>query len=565
MTTRLRLLMQLIPAVFISGTSIEAALVPCKNEKGKWGLVDETGSFIVKPKFMEINETPYGEFLVAEGGSIKDGILDGEKWGVYSADGREILTPQYDEIGEYDNGATRLLKGDKTGYADKAWNVVIPPKFNYAGSPSKQGFIWVNIGGKPDKQKPTEISGGNYGIYHISGKEILKPVYKSIGYVVDERFHYDDARIYDAETPFARLTLEAGNHPVYWPKEIQRQDGFRLPDGILGFGIAEKPTLMMNGISDPEGKILVKPGEFQKVAMPSDGFALVRTKKNIPGYYEVNASRLTELPDVKTAFSFKNGVSVVIDKKNQWKFINTSLKPVGETFTWISPQFNGYYIVRNASGMKLVTVKDRSDITDYKDYIYPESQGYMVYKSKEGKWGILNADASVAIAPEFDYLYSFRHGNACAKYSTGWSMIDLSLKKRIPGNWTNIKFPIEDNFNYVWVQSENGKWTALMYSNGTMMFDKGFEDVCNFKKYNKSQYALVKEGAKFGVIRPDGSTAIPVEMNSWDEARRSLTYMISKNIHNWKPIDSYRFRIYNSNARNKGTLSSILKDGVWDY
>ena len=542
-----------------------ATVTPLKDDKGKWGFVDENGEYVVSPRFTEITETPEGVFLVAEGGKIKDGVLEGEKWGVYSSEGKCVLPIEYDDIETPDNGVTRLLKGDKTGFADSNWNVIIPPQFSYAGSPSPQGYNWVNTGGKPDKTQPGKIMGGKYGIYDVTGKVILEPKYASIGYVTEERFHYDDKKIYAAKSDFSRLTLEAGNHIAYWPKPLQQQDGFRLTDNILAFGFSTQKELRMNGITSTDGNILINSGVFQKSAMPTDNYALVFTKKRIIGYYDTRTKQTTELPSVKSAFSFKNGLTVCVDTKNQWQFYNTDIKPVGEKFTWISPQYKDFYIVRNANGMSLLQLPDLSVMTEGKELIFPESLGYLAFKEKEGKWGHLNTDGSVALAPKYELMYSFNHNAGCVKSEKGWGLIDTDFNERISPIWRAVRFPTEDDFRYVWMDNEAKKSVCLDFQSGKRVFDKEFDNAFNFINRNGRNFAIVLIGEKYGQILDDGTMVVPAEMDNTKEASLALEYYLKSNIKKWDKIHSYRFKIYNSNSRNKEKLTNVLDENVWDY
>ena len=83
---------------------------------------------------------------IAEGGSVKDGILTGAKWGYINRRGDIIMKADYDEIGLFKDGLAYVMKGGKYGYIDDSFHVFIPCKYTAVGTFNERGYCWVNEG-----------------------------------------------------------------------------------------------------------------------------------------------------------------------------------------------------------------------------------------------------------------------------------------------------------------------------------------------------------------------------------------------------------------------------------
>lgn len=549
-----------IPAVAASAQTLH----PQKTADGKWGLANADGIFILKAKYTDMEEARDGYFLVAEGGKEKDGILEGEKWGVVDAAGKQVLPAEYDEIGQFFNGLYKLSKKDKVGFADAQWKIVVPVKYSYSGLPSKQGLVWVNDGGKPLKDKPSQINGGKFGVFNTAGKEILPVKYSSLGYFTQTRGKYNQHKILNAKTDFERLTMEAGGQLTLQPKTIETTIDGLIPE-CMGLAFSTKAALLENGAAKTDGTILVGAGLYKRCAYPSDGIAVVTTKKAGVAFHDVKSGSMKTVDGTRSAFSFQNGKAVCVDARNQWTFVDTSMKKIGEAYSWISPLVEGYYIVKTKEGkMDLLKGDDLSPVVQGKDMIYPPAEGYMVYK-EDGLCGLLDTDGKVAMEPTHPNICSFRHGAAIFGTSYAWGVLDTSLNVRIPAKYYTVYFPVEDNFNFLWVGTDSKYCAPLRWSDGSDPFGQRFTDFRYFVTEGGIEYAIVGNNGKYGALRADGHYAVPMIMNSKNQAQSAMVYALKANISNWEDIHTLRFNIYNDDKRNSYKLADKISENHWDY
>lgn len=154
-----------------------------KVKKGdKWGYIDANGKEVIKIKYSEMYEWSGDYCKIAEGGSVKDGILTKAKWGYINRRGEVIIKAEYDEIGMFKDGLAYVMKGGKYGYINDDFHVLIPCKYAAVGSFNERGYLWVNEGGKFDKKKDVNfVKGGKFGVYKRNGDLVVPVKYKAIG------------------------------------------------------------------------------------------------------------------------------------------------------------------------------------------------------------------------------------------------------------------------------------------------------------------------------------------------------------------------------------------------
>lgn len=545
-------------------------IVPQANDKGKWGFVDADGKEVIKPTYTAVEESPDGAWLVAEGGKMKDGVLEGEKWGVLDASGKLLIKPEYNEIGVMQNGLVQLEKGGKKGFADAKWEIVIPVKFDFVGTPNEQGFVWVNQGGKFEKGSTTTFQGGKFGVYRADGKEIVPAKFTSVGTMDSKEVKYDQHKIVTAKSDFQRLTYEAGAHLKLAPAAIELRDGYKMPNTV-GFAVSNKKNVAENGVYSPEGELLVKPGQFKTVCYPTEGWALATTKKNVVAFVDVKTGKATEMSNLKNAYCFKDGYTECADKTGKWRFYDTALKPVGDTYNWISPRNGTYYIVNKSGEFSLLNAADLSPVFSGAELIFPAAYGYMAYKDKaSAKWGYLDANTGqVAKQPVYDHAFSFMHGTSLVASEGKWGAIDTDLNEHVAPVWKSVVFPNSDGFGYLWVETngDTGNNYALIdWQTGKETIPATYTNVNNFIPTAQGEMATVEKDGKWGVIQPDGTVVIPMDYSYASNAAKARDYKIEKGIDQWRPIDSYRFFLTICDpSPNSFKLSDRIPTDQWDY
>ena len=134
-----------------------ALSIPCAAERDQPGTLRcET---VITPQYEEAE--PFSEGLAAV---KKDG-----KWGYIDTTGKYVIKPKYEEASDFfDNGLACIQINGKWGFIDKTGEFVTPPQFSGVnGFSFNKGYISVSKGAK-------------IGIMDDSGKIIIEPIYNRI-------------------------------------------------------------------------------------------------------------------------------------------------------------------------------------------------------------------------------------------------------------------------------------------------------------------------------------------------------------------------------------------------
>jgi len=86
------------------------------------GFIDETGDFVIEPKFRMVRA--FSEGLAA--------VQQGSLWGFVDRDGQFVVEPQFDEAQSLHEGLAAVKKGDLWGYINPGGQMVLPSKYRSA-------------------------------------------------------------------------------------------------------------------------------------------------------------------------------------------------------------------------------------------------------------------------------------------------------------------------------------------------------------------------------------------------------------------------------------------------
>ncbi len=114
-----------------------------KDDSSKWGYIDKTGEYVIKPQFIET------------GGFSANGLaaaIERFKWGYIDKTGRFVIEEQFGYAKPFSANGLAAVKVDgkdgKWGYIDKTGAFVIDPQFDQAKSFSYNGLATVDVDGK---------------------------------------------------------------------------------------------------------------------------------------------------------------------------------------------------------------------------------------------------------------------------------------------------------------------------------------------------------------------------------------------------------------------------------
>lgn len=148
---------------------------------GKWGLVDETGREIIRPKYDEMQEFSEGLAVVK--------VIVGDRWdgkrkcGYINTNGEEIIPLKYDDASNFSCGLGRVSILDNKFFIDNIGNkkLVFTKKYDQIGKSFDYGLLPVRFNEK-------------WGFINTQGEEVLVPKYNAIQYFKDgyAGFEYKD-------------------------------------------------------------------------------------------------------------------------------------------------------------------------------------------------------------------------------------------------------------------------------------------------------------------------------------------------------------------------------------
>lgn len=140
--------------LMLIGLRIQSQDLTPKKENGKWGFVNSTDEWIIKPKFIAVNK--FSEGLAA--------IQKGIKWGFINKNGDIVIKPIYGYVNDFKEGRAAVLSfkplaspnrednnKHKWGFIDKNGEMAIPFSFRNT-FPFENGIALVANWGQHDKE-----------------------------------------------------------------------------------------------------------------------------------------------------------------------------------------------------------------------------------------------------------------------------------------------------------------------------------------------------------------------------------------------------------------------------
>ena len=425
----------------------------------KWGVIDQTGEYVIDPAYQEMIVIPNskqdvfictydinydtGEYKTKALNSKNEEIFtnyekiepiqnkdendnlwyeeevllvqnDG-KYGLIDLSGKEITATEYDEISVIEGieNSFKVAKDGKYGIIDSDGKTVIEPQYadiDVLGKDNKSGFIVKNDSGK-------------YGIVDYANKQILEVSYDGI-----EKIHANDMFV---------VTVNGKQKIVNKEAEDVLTSGFDSIKEILSTQtnavIFEKSNKY--GVMNTSGEVLVE-AKYDDLKEAKSGFLIAKQdekygvittsgeEKLAFDYTEItynekadiyvaednnytanilNSSFETKLTGILSELNTEKGyIKLSID--NEYKYYNLKFEEKQETeiFTnrtlFISKKDGKYgYVDKNG---KVVVDYIYDDATEQNDY------GYVAVK-QDGKWGSIDSNGKVVQEPTYnleDYL-----------------------------------------------------------------------------------------------------------------------------------------------------------------
>lgn len=222
---------------------------------------------------------------------------------------------------------------------------------------------------------------------------------------------------------------------------------------------------------DTEGKIIINP-QFSEATIFRNGLALVKTGDLKPAWGFINKDgKFSIMPLYKSATTFSENLAWVVSENSAPSCINSNGKIV---FTLANAQ------VVHIFSEGLASFREQT-------------------KTGEAKWGFVDYDGNVVIAPQFYNSRNFSGGKCAVSNKEGkWGYIDMKGKLFI-----NFQFESAEPFKngYAIVQY-NGK-SGLINENGIFVINPQYSQM----KFDGDRF-LIEQNGKIGWADKDGKILI---------------------------------------------------------
>ncbi|MDR1577333.1 MAG: WG repeat-containing protein [Deltaproteobacteria bacterium] len=425
-------------------------LAKVANSAGKIGLIDPSGAWVVQPGLDGVvfanNDGDFG--LMGQVGSW---------WGALDNTGRWLIKPRFKELGYLSQGLYKAQYHGVVGLLSPTAGWLVKPKYSSMlniGSFTDKSKNLIKIFVKDEKNNNETVS---EGIINLKGKVLIDPKFTDLNQVhnnLDYFFVSSNKKfgVIDLKgnfiVPLSRTTV------VYNEKRnelwVEHKDSDPLAYTLdkpgtrtltmaetwefvndLKWKLApcmEKIRKKDQGYCDNQGRYII--GAYQEVQSFSD-FGLARVKKGGKfGYIDVKGQ-------VAVEFNFEDGGSfydpgvAVAKSKGKWGLINSKggwlIKPERDMATFIPEcqlvvvKDGEKYGVFRASG----SVAFKPMFEDYRHFP-GESR---LWLKLNGFWGTLDKKAKWEANPKFEEISSFNEqGLMRVKYKKKFALINKKIE-----------------------------------------------------------------------------------------------------------------------------------------
>lgn len=508
-----------------------------KVRKGdKWGYIDQKGKETIKIKYSEIYGWDGNVCQVAMGGKLKDGILEGAKYGFIDKSGKEVLKPEYDEIGFFKDGLAYVMKGGKYGYVDKSGKIFIPCIYSAVGSYNKQGYLWVNDGGSPDKKgNPNAVKGGKFGIYNRKGELIVPVKFKAIG-CFDEYAEVANPFWAAIRTDKDYVKQVKKIKRELWQYEVHSDGTTSKMKGNISLDQAKKNILAQMALlkqkeldklaksdrrlHDECGNFELKtynfldPVRFSQFPTSDNGYIVVSNKynplsifdnkntdeknKHQIGIFDSEGNVVIPHDKFQQAYCPVDGIVTLVQDKKKILQINyydieskSLLFEKWMTVDKISPFESGAAVIA-AGGKEYLIDKSGNKISADYDLILPPRENAYVVKSN-GKYGIINNLGKEIVAPTYNLICPFNEGLACFQKDANamYGFMHTDGKYAIEPVYLAAN-SFEQGWAAVWDKNDR---IGVIDNTGKIIVPCEYSSMKDFSEY-KPRYIWVKKGEK---------------------------------------------------------------------
>ncbi|MCC6725568.1 MAG: WG repeat-containing protein [Saprospiraceae bacterium] len=209
----------------------------------------------------------------------------------------------------------------------------------------------------------------------------------------------------------------------------------------------------------------------------------------------------------------------VIEPLNANIFI-TSQRPYG--FTIIDKQTKKQTLISPYAGGKRLEGLDN----------YPKFSEGVAVVSKEKKYGIVDSTCAIIVPFEFDYISDYKNGGLIASKNKQYGVFDKTGKLVVPLEFERISNTPEPNLFYV---SKTGKM-GLMANDGSTNIPLEYTSI---EQASNGVWEVSKDN-KYGLLNSKGEVLLPIEYDRIDCVNKALGWVrATKNSKNYFITNGY--------------------------
>jgi hypothetical protein len=248
--------------------------------KGKWGVIDKSGSFVVKPTYSHLESFREGRAV------FRAGTPNGARYGFLDKNGVEVIPAIFRDARSFSEGLAAAKIGDLWGYIDPSGIFRITPRFE-DGAPSQTGTGHMPPGYFGEGLAPL-WSGRGYGFIDTTGRFSVEGAFDEAESFCNRRALVRHHGRYGFLDPEGRMAIEA--RFTYASDFSEGLAAVRLEEYRVGF-------VPPSGFIDVAGRLVLRP-IFHSTERFIDGLCLVTTDDSIR-YINTEGERVWEGPYVE--------------------------------------------------------------------------------------------------------------------------------------------------------------------------------------------------------------------------------------------------------------------------
>ena len=410
-------------------------------------------------------------------------ISNGNEW-LIDQEGQALTPKRYQHLVMASNGFVLFKDKNKWGLLDRAFTMVIPPKFEdiklneglvFAQDSYQQWLIFDTLGVKKSSRPYQQIGkktgylwpvmrNGYWGFIERSGEEAIRCVYDKVGAFVEDKV-------------------------------------------VVGFHGE-------NGIINKQGEWIIYPGD-QALQLLTDDL-----------YLSMSGS-LTTLKSVEngTIYFTENEIEIKeryllerLGAGRLWKIdFNGRIEnndPHNERFEEIREPSEGLYAVKIDGMYGFIDDRNRLRISNRYEDVGPFREGVAAVKLR-GKWGFIDKYERIKVQPLYQQVGVFQEGLAVVKTSRGYSVINKDGKQLCPPD--NDRLTLLESGN--WLMEREGRF-GIMDRHGRTLINVKYEHLQELG----NGFAIIKKFGKFGLVTHEGVDTLPARYDK-------LVYDARKNVY----------------------------------